>query len=38
MAPLQHREHCEGLKTETDDLNFFQIFIIKQKLLFSTLK
>ena len=34
-GPLQH---CEGLKTETDDLNFCQIFIIKQKLHFSTLK
>ena len=35
MAPLQH---YEGLETEIDDLNFCQIFIIKQKLHFSTLK
>ena len=35
MAPLQH---CEGLKTEIDDLNFCQIFTLKQKLHFSTLK
>ena len=31
-------EQCEGLKTEIDDLHFCQIFIIKQKLHFSTLK
>ena len=33
MSPLQH---CEGLKGEIGDLNFFQVFI-KQKLHFSTL-
>ena len=35
MTPLQH---CEGLKTEIDDLNVCQVFIIKQKLHFSRLK
>ena len=35
MAPLQHGE---GFKTGIDDLHFCQIFIIKQKLHFSTLK